>query len=58
MEPTKESSIESVKLNYIECPKPGLHYGEVSNMVCIEPSCLEDLICCCVCIEESHKKHM
>lgn len=27
-------------------------------MVCIETSCIEDLVCCCACIEESHKKHI
>lgn len=48
----------NLKLSYVECSKQGMHYGEVCNMVCVEPSCLEDLICCCACIEESHKKHL
>ena len=46
------------KVNYVECSKAGFHFGEICNMVCVEPSCLEDLLCCCACIEESHKKHM
>ena len=39
-----------IKVNYVECDKGGLHFGEVCNMVCMEPSCLEDLICCCACV--------
>lgn len=52
MEPSKEvtNPPSNIKFSYIECQKSGLHYGEVCNMVCIEPSCLEDLICCCACI--------
>ena len=49
---------QSVKVMYVECQKQGMHFGEVCNMVCLEPSCVEDLICCCACIEESHKKHL
>lgn len=49
---------EVKKIRYLECDKGGFHYGEVINMICLEPSCLEDLLCCCACIEESHKKHL
>ena len=49
--PTTPSQINPIKFSYVECPKQGMHYGEVCNMICVEPSCLEDLICCCACIE-------
>jgi hypothetical protein len=48
---------ESAKIQYSECTKSGLHFGEVCNMVCMELSCVKDPLCCCVCLEELHKKH-
>ncbi len=32
--------MKSVKIEYLECPKGGYHFGETLNMVCIEQSCL------------------
>ena len=29
------SQINPIKLSYVECPKQGMHYGEVCNMVCV-----------------------
>jgi hypothetical protein len=46
------------KMHYFECPKPGYHFGEVLNIVCTDPGCLNKLLCCTACVEEDHKKHM
>lgn len=27
-------------------------------MICLEPDCINNLACCCACIEESHNKHV
>jgi hypothetical protein len=42
---------------YLKCNKSGLHSDEYLNMVCLETSCLQNLLCCCACIEAEHKKH-
>ena len=31
-------TVKPQRVRYIECDKGGMHYGEVLNMVCLEPS--------------------
>lgn len=45
------------KVQYAICTKGGYHTGEDLNMVCLEQQCLELQLCCCACVEESHKDH-
>lgn len=45
-------------IEYLTCSKVGLHEDERLNLVCMETSCLENLACCCACIEMEHKKHL
>ena len=26
-------------------------------MICLEPACSENMLCCCACVEEQHKDH-
>lgn len=47
----------SNSMTYLECSKPGYHYGEALNVVCLETSCLDKALCCSACVEEEHKKH-
>lgn len=42
---------------YLKCSKSGLHSDEYLNMVCLETSCLQNLLCCCACVEADHKRH-
>lgn len=51
-----QTPIEAV--HYLTCAKAGPHEDEKLNLVCLETSCLENLACCCACIEMEHKKHV
>lgn len=58
MEAKKDSSeVASKKIQYPECNKGGSHVGEFSNLYCLEQTCKENNIICCICYEEAHKKH-
>ncbi len=48
---------EAPKVEYLPCEKSGYHYGEVLNMICLEPGCHDSMLCCCACVEEQHKDH-
>ena len=39
-----------IKITYLKCNKNNLHEGENINMVCLEKTCLENLIGCCACV--------
>ena len=40
----------TIKITYLKCIKNNLHDGESLNMVCLERTCLENLIGCCACV--------
>lgn len=42
---------------YPECTKGECHIGEVLNLVCLEPQCIEKSIICGICYDESHRNH-
>lgn len=45
-------------ISYLHCNKEGLHEDERLNIVCLETGCLENIACCCACIDADHKGHM
>lgn len=49
--------IETPRVEYLPCALGGYHFGEVLNMVCLEQPCQQNSLCCCACVEESHKDH-
>ena len=52
-----KESIKAEHFKYPECGKGGDHLGEVLNIVCLEPKCIENSIICGICYDESHKNH-
>ena len=42
---------------YPECTKGENHVGEVLNLVCLEPKCIEKSIICGICYDEAHRNH-
>ena len=42
---------------YPECKKGDCHVGEVLNMVCLEPKCIQKSVICGICYDEEHRDH-
>jgi hypothetical protein len=51
----EEQTIEQFK--YPNCGKGGDHVGEILNLVCLEPKCIDNSIICGICYDEQHKNH-
>lgn len=45
------SHMSKQELKYLECNKPGYHYGEALNMLCLEQGCFDKALCCGACVE-------
>jgi hypothetical protein len=45
------------KVHYATCPRGGYHTGEALNMLCLDQKCHLAQLCCCACVEETHKDH-
>jgi len=50
-------TLAKAPLNYLLCNREGIHDEERLNIVCLEAGCLENLACCCACIDSDHKGH-
>lgn len=48
---------EGEQFRYPECTRGECHVGEVLNMVCLEPQCIQKSIICGICYDESHRSH-
>ncbi len=57
MEEKKKPADAEQVFKYPECIKGGNHVGEVLNLVCLEPKCVEKSIICGICYDEEHKGH-
>ena len=45
------------QFKYPECTKGDCHVGEVLNLVCLEPQCIQKSIICGICYDEGHRNH-
>ena len=48
---------EGAQFRYPECTRGGYHVGEVLNIVCLEPQCIQKSIICGICYDEGHRDH-
>ncbi len=42
---------------YPECKKGDCHVGEILNLICVEPQCIQKSVICGICYDEDHKNH-
>ena len=49
--------MSSSQFHYPECTKGGSHIGEVLNIVCLEPKCIQKSVICGICYDEEHRDH-
>ncbi len=42
---------------YSSCKKGDSHSGEILNLVCLEPNCIEKSLICAICYYEDHQMH-
>jgi hypothetical protein len=47
----------SEQFHYPECTKGECHVGEVLNLVCLEPKCIQKAVICGICYDEHHRNH-
>ena len=47
----------SNEFHYPECTKGDFHTGEVLNLVCLEPKCLQQSVICGICYDQAHRNH-
>jgi hypothetical protein len=49
--------MKNEQFRYPECLKGECHVGEVLNMVCLEPKCIQKSVICGICYDEEHRNH-
>jgi hypothetical protein len=47
----------SNEFKYPECTRGDFHNGEVLNLVCLEPKCIQQSIICGICYDQTHRDH-
>jgi hypothetical protein len=45
------------EFHYPECTRGEYHTGELLNLVCLEPKCIQQSVICGICYDESHRSH-
>lgn len=53
----QQSFIKNVKVQYLHCPKAGLHEGEILSFICIDAACPSKGLICPICLNQEHAAH-